>query len=101
MYMYSLSIVVWCTAIEIIKTINSDGAFIHLQKLKNIKKRGDTMTDSSLYGKARSKNGFSSLPVKEDIAQKIGLITAAKRLKIYEVVEIGTRTKFPEYFVNE
>lgn len=54
-----------------------------------------------MHGKASSKNGFLSLAAKEDIVQKIGVIAAAKRLKIYEVVEIGTKTKFPEYFVNE
>jgi len=59
------------------------------------------LTRSSLYGKFRFENGFLSLPAKENIAQKIGVIAAAQRLKIYEVVEIGTRIKFPEYFVNE
>lgn len=56
---------------------------------------------STDYGKYQSKNGFLSLPVKEDIVQKIGAIAAAKRLKIYEVVEMGTRTRFPEYFDDE
>ena len=59
------------------------------------------MKISARYGKYQSKNGFLSLPAKENIAQKIGLIAATNRLKIYEVVEMGTRAKFPEYFGNE
>jgi hypothetical protein len=38
------------------------------------------------------------LNAKEDVAQKIGIIAANNSLKIYEVVEMGTRAKFPEYF---
>jgi hypothetical protein len=41
------------------------------------------------------------LNAKEDVAQKIGIIAAMNHLKIYEVVELGTRAKFPEYFENE
>jgi hypothetical protein len=54
-----------------------------------------------VYGKYKSKNGFLSLPAKEDIAYKIGLIAATHRLKMHEVVEIGTRAKFPEFFEGE
>jgi hypothetical protein len=42
-----------------------------------------------------------AISAKEDIAQKIGIIAAMKRLKIYEVVELATRAKFPEFFVSE
>jgi hypothetical protein len=57
--------------------------------------------NDSLCGKSRSTNGFSCLPAKNYIAQKIGIIAATKRLKIYEVVEIGTKATFPEFFVVE
>jgi hypothetical protein len=48
--------------------------------------------------KFQSKNGFLSLPAKENVAQKIRIIAATKRLKIYEVIEMVTRAKFPEFF---
>ena len=53
------------------------------------------------YGKHQSKNGFLSLPAREDVANKIRIIAANNSLKICEVVELGTRAKFPEYFINE
>jgi len=56
---------------------------------------------SARYGKHHSKNGFLSLPAKEDVVGKIGVIAATNRLKIYEVVELGARSKFPEYFDTE
>jgi hypothetical protein len=56
---------------------------------------------STIYGKHQSKNGFLSLPAKEDVVGKIGVIAATNRLKIYEVVELGARSKFPEYFDTE
>jgi hypothetical protein len=59
------------------------------------------LTSNPIHGKRRSKNGFLSLPAKEHIVQKIGIIAAINRLKIHEVVEMGTRATFPEYFVNE
>jgi hypothetical protein len=58
-------------------------------------------TKNSIYGKYRSKNGFLSLNAKKNVVKTIGIIAATNRLKIYEVVEMGTKTKFPEYFVNE
>jgi len=54
-----------------------------------------------LYGKCESKNGFLSITAKEDVAEKIGIIAATNRLKIYEVVEMGTKAKFPGYFEDE
>jgi hypothetical protein len=42
-----------------------------------------------------------AISAKEDVVQKIGVIAAANRLKIYEVIEIGTRAKFPEFFIKE
>jgi len=59
------------------------------------------MKTNKLYGKCESKNGFLSLAAKANVAEKIGIIAATNRLKIYEVVEMGTRAKFPEYFENE
>jgi hypothetical protein len=53
------------------------------------------------YGKHHSKNGFLSLPAKEDVVGKIGVIAATNRLKIYEVVELGARARFPEFFEGD
>jgi hypothetical protein len=58
-------------------------------------------TKNSVYGKYQSKNGFLSLNAKMSVVKTIGIIAATNRLKIYEVVEMGTKTKFPEYFDNE
>ncbi len=54
-----------------------------------------------IYGKFKSKNGSLSLPAKEDVAQIIGIIAATNSLKIYEIIELGTRAKFPEFFDSE
>lgn len=59
------------------------------------------LTRNPEYGKCESKNGFLSLNAKKDIVSTIGIIAAAKRLKIYEVVEMGTKAKFPEFFDNK
>jgi len=56
---------------------------------------------SARYGKHQSKNGFLSLPAKEDVVGKIGVIAATNSLEIYEVVELGTRAKFPEFLDTE
>lgn len=64
------------------------------------KKGDDISTTNQVFGKPRSRNGFLSLPAKEHIVEKIGIIAAVNRMKIHEVVEIATRAKFPEYFTN-
>lgn len=56
------------------------------------------MTNNPIHGKAKSKNGFLALPAKEDVARRIKIISATKHLKIYEVIEMVTRAKFPEFF---
>jgi hypothetical protein len=58
------------------------------------------VTRNSVYGKYQSKNGFLSLNAKMNVVKTIGIIAATNRLKNYEVVEMGIRAKFPEYFDN-
>lgn len=59
------------------------------------------MNKNQLYGKCESKNGFLSLAAKANVAEKIGIIAATNRLKIYEVLEMATKAKFPEFFDDE
>jgi hypothetical protein len=58
-------------------------------------------TKNSVYGKCRSKNRFLSINAKKDVVNTIGVIAATNRLKNYEVIELGIRAKFPEYFGNQ
>jgi len=58
-------------------------------------------TKNSVYGKYQSKNGFLSLNAKKEVVKTIGIIAASNRLKNYEVIEMGIKAKFPDYFDNE
>ena len=58
-------------------------------------------TKSSVYGKYESKNGFLTLNAKKEVIKTIGIIAATNRLKHYEVIEMGIKAKFPEYFDSE
>ena len=46
----------------------------------------------------RTNFDFTSLNVKNKTSHVIGIISATEKKKIYDVVDIAVRAKFPQYF---